>query len=114
MEFCTRLKIAMNKRRKTVSDVANGCKINKGLISKYLNGKTLPKQKNLYLIADYLMVSPVYLMGMTDEMEVLPSETSRHTPRTKREQLMELAINKLKCLDESKLKKILKFMEEFL
>lgn len=66
------------------------------------------------MIADYLMVSPVYLMGMTDEMEVLPNEASRHTPATKREQLLELAINQLKCLDENKLRKILKFMEEFL
>ena len=66
------------------------------------------------MIADYLMVSPVYLMGMTDEMEVLPVEASRHTPTTKREQLLELAINQLKCLDENKLRKILKFMEEFL
>ncbi len=114
MEFCTRLKIAMNARRKTLSDVSKGCNINKGLISKYLNGKTLPKQKNLYLIAKYLMVSPVYLMGLTDDMEPPQIETSAHIATTKREKLLEATINKLKSLNEEELAKVLKFMEEFL
>ena len=66
--FAHRLKIAMELRNKTLTDVAEGSKINKGTISKYLNGKMKPKQEQVAKIANYLNVSIYYLMGYADNI----------------------------------------------
>ncbi len=66
--FAERLKLAMNYRNKTLTDIADNCKLSKGLLSNYLNGKFNAKQKNIYIIAKYLEISPSYLLGITDKM----------------------------------------------
>lgn len=70
MNFTARLKSALQLRNKTPTELAEGCHINKGTISKYLNGKMIPKQSQILKIADYLQVLPTYLMGLTDQMTV--------------------------------------------
>ena len=70
--FAERLKRAMEYRRKTITDVAENCGLSKGLLSNYLSGKFNAKQKNIYIIAKYLDVSPSFLLGATDNM-VIPS-----------------------------------------
>ena len=66
--FAERLKRAMEYRKKNITDVAENCGLSKGLISNYLSGKFNAKQKNIYLIAKYLEVSPSFLLGVTDNM----------------------------------------------
>lgn len=71
--FADRLKKAMEYRQKTITDISENCGLSKGLISNYLNGKFNAKQKNIKIIADYLEISPSYLLGITDQF-VIPIE----------------------------------------
>jgi len=66
--FAERLKKAMNYRNKRITDIDQNCNVNKGLICKYLKGERVAKQKNIYLIADYLKINPLYLLGLDDNM----------------------------------------------
>lgn len=68
MNFAERLKKALSFRNMRAIDLSSKCGISKSLISKYLNGFTEAKQKNIYLIAKALNVNPLYLIGLSDEM----------------------------------------------
>ena len=68
--FAERLKKAMEYRRKTITDVSENCGLSKGLISNYLSGKFIAKQKNIKKIADYWQISPSYLLGITDQFVI--------------------------------------------
>ena len=71
--FAERLKKAMEYRNKTITDISENCGLSKGLISNYLSGKFNAKQKNIKIIADYLEISPSYLLGITDQF-VIPMQ----------------------------------------
>lgn len=80
--FAHRLLVAMELRGKNLSEVAEGSQINKGTISKYLNGKMKPKQNQVAKIAKYLNVSIFYLMGYADNIsfetrEISPISTAK-------------------------------------
>lgn len=66
--FAERLKNAMDYRKKTITDISENCNLSKGIISNYLSGRFVAKQKNIYKIATYLAVSPSYLIGVSEEM----------------------------------------------
>lgn len=56
------------KRHKTLEDVAHAINASPTTISKYESGRvTNIPQKKLEAIAEYLDVSPVYIMGYEDE-----------------------------------------------
>lgn len=65
--FQNRLKQILNERNIKQSELSNGTGIDKGAISSYLNGKYMPKQNNITLIANYLNISPDYLLGITND-----------------------------------------------
>ena len=75
-EIKDRLKEALELRKMMPVELARKSGINKGSISKYLNGSNLPKQNNIGALAKALEVSPTWLMGydVTMERELLPSE----------------------------------------
>lgn len=75
-EIKDRLKKALEVRKMMPVELARKSGINKGSISKYLNGSNLPKQNNIGALAKALEVSPTWLMGydVTMEGDLLPSE----------------------------------------
>lgn len=64
--FAHRLEIVMKLRGKNLTDIAESTGISKGTISKYLNGKMQPKQKQVIKIAECLNVNALYLLGFVD------------------------------------------------
>ena len=75
-EIKDRLKKALEVRQMMPVELARKSGINKGSISKYLNGSNLPKQNNIGALAKALDVSTTWLMGydVTMEGDLLPSE----------------------------------------
>lgn len=68
-DFKVRLKKALAYRNMKPIDLANKLNLNKGIISGYLNGKCLPKQKRLMDISKAIGVSEVYLLGYDVDIE---------------------------------------------
>ncbi len=68
MTFAERLKKALSFKNLKAIELSQKCGISKSLISKYLNGITEPKQKNVYLIAKALNINPLYLIGLSEEL----------------------------------------------
>lgn len=64
-----RIKEALQIRNMKQSELVEKTKIGKSSISTYLSGTYEPKQKNIYLIAKALKVSPAWLMGLDVPME---------------------------------------------
>lgn len=67
--FAERLREALELRMLTPIELAQRSGISKASISEYLSGKYEAKQKNIYLMAQALRVSPAGLMGI-GELEV--------------------------------------------
>lgn len=65
--FAERLNEALKHRNKRPIDLTNDAKLNKSLVSGYLNGKFEPKNDKIDVIAKYLNVSQLYLMGLQNE-----------------------------------------------
>ena len=63
MDIKDRLKAAMSERGLTASELATKSGINKGLISKYLHGRVIPKQSAIGELSRALDVSPAWLLG---------------------------------------------------
>ena len=64
LEFSRRLKESMDKAHLNATDLSNRTGIGKSDISNYVNGKYLPKQDRVYLIASVLGVSPSWLYAI--------------------------------------------------
>lgn len=62
-KFSERLKQAIQTNNMKQSELVSKTGIPKSSISSYLSGKYIPKQTNIYKLADVLKVSPVWLMG---------------------------------------------------
>lgn len=69
VEIKDRIKEALSIRQMTASELANKSGINKGGISKYINGLIIPKQNAIGAMAQALNVSPAWLMGYDVSME---------------------------------------------
>ena len=65
-----RLLTAMSFRNLKQVDLVNKTGISKVVISGYVNGTFNPKQKNIYLLAQALNISPAWLMGYDVPMEL--------------------------------------------
>lgn len=114
--FSERLKRAMEYRNKTITDISIHCGLSKGLLSNYLNGKFTAKQKNIYIIAKYLEVSPSYLLGITDQMIItsrkdlnciLPENTDEYKKKENQRLLVDEIISICTYQDEETLRTIL-------
>lgn len=66
-EFSTRLKKSMELRKIPQSKLSLITKINKGTVSAYVNGRFIPKSQRIGKLAKALMVSPTWLMGLTND-----------------------------------------------
>ena len=78
MTFGERLKIAMEFRSKKAVDIVENCGIQKGNLSRYINGKLPePKQSTIYKIADYLQINRAFLLGISDNIVVWDLDKGR-------------------------------------
>ena len=78
-ETCaTRIKKALSIRNMTQTELCAKTKISKSSLSEYLNGKYVPRQDKIFILAQALNVDPVWLWGydvpMEAQIEVSPSE----------------------------------------
>lgn len=62
-KFTDRLKLAMDQKEISQSDLAKATRITQSSISDWIRGKYLPKQDKVDLLSKALSVSPAYLMG---------------------------------------------------
>lgn len=67
-KFSEKLKICLDLRGKNAYQLSIGTKISRSTISLYLRDKRFPKPAQCYRIAEYLNVSPAYLLGLTDQI----------------------------------------------
>ena len=68
--FSERLKKIMDEKNVRAVDLAKAIGVSEGTISQYRSGYTEPKRDRLADIANYLHVSPLYLMGLDDNQDV--------------------------------------------
>lgn len=66
-DFSSRFKYALKLRNKKAVDVCRVTGLSSALISQYLTGKFEPKNDKAVIIANYLNVSPAWLLGWTDD-----------------------------------------------
>lgn len=59
-----RIVIALKESGLSQADLVKKTGINKGALSSYISGRYIPKQTNIYKMANALNVSPAWLMGM--------------------------------------------------
>lgn len=67
-----RIREAMEYRKMTQADLVRETGLSKATISFYFNGKTPPKQANMFLLAKALRVRIEWLMGIDDQMTHTP------------------------------------------
>lgn len=75
MTFGERLQYALNMRNKKASDLSRATGLSQSLISQYLSDKFEAKNDKAVLIANYLNVDPLWLMGLSDEIVSQPTNT---------------------------------------
>lgn len=68
-EISKRLKRAMELQECSISELSRRSGINKGLISRYVNGSVDPKQSTVSALSRALGVSPIWLLGFDDEKQ---------------------------------------------
>ena len=66
--FSEKLRLCLDLRGKTAYQLSVGTGISRSALSRYLKGDRFPKPAQCYRIADYLNVSPAYLLGLTDQI----------------------------------------------
>lgn len=74
MTFGERLNYALKLRNKKASDLSRATGLSKSLISQYLNDKFEAKNDKALVIAEYLNVSPLWLMGLSDDVDTKTPE----------------------------------------
>lgn len=67
-KFSTRLSYALKLRGKRPVDLSDDTGLSQSLISQYLNDKFEAKNDKIAIIAQYLNISPLFLMGWSDEI----------------------------------------------
>lgn len=66
--FKDKLKTCLDLRGKRAYQLSLGTGIARSTICRYLKGDRFPKPAQCYRMAEYLNVSPAYLLGLTDQM----------------------------------------------
>ena len=67
--FAERLDYALKVKNKKQVDLATNTGLSTALISQYLNGKFIAKSDKATIIADYLGINELWLMGLSDDFE---------------------------------------------
>ena len=106
--FSKRLKQAIQISNMKQSELVSKTGIPKSSISSYLSGKYIPKQTNIYKLANALNVNPVWLMGK--ELEI--SEQSNNLNLTNILKNTELE-NIEQLVKDDKEKKMIKYFDLF-
>lgn len=96
--FSFRLKLAMNRKGIKPVQLASLTGLNKGIISKYTNGKYKPKQDRLHQLAKILDVNEGWLLGYD-------------MPMVSDEELDEEIIEKIKSLSDENKKVIISVID---
>jgi transcriptional regulator with XRE-family HTH domain len=81
--FAERLRQTMDIKNITAAEISRGSSISTAAISRYLKGDYVPKQDNTFALAQFLHVSPAWLMGYDVDMNGMIDE--RHQLLTKEE-----------------------------
>lgn len=102
--FSNRLKEAIQSKNMKQSELVSKTGIPKSSISSYLSGKYVPKQTNIYKLANALNVEPAWLMGTenkTFEQDLKLNNILNHTQLENIEQLVK----------KDKEKKLIQFLD---
>lgn len=95
----------MRERNIRAFEISKATGISKANISCYLSGRYEPKQKNIYLIANYLNVNEGWLLGYDCEME-------KHNPSI--DKLKAKLIEQIDNMNNEQLNKTINFIEEYI
>lgn len=120
-DFPTRLKIALNNSNMTQTQLANKTKLDKSLISNYLNGNYKPKEDKLNTIANALEVNPLWLKGYDVDMysgdDLLDKKDSilfTHIITLSKSEIEKELLIKCTMLDEDNQSKVLELINLYL
>ena len=108
--FNARLSKAMTMRNKRAIDIVNATGISESALSQYRSGTISPKRNNLIVLADYLNVSPTWLMGL-DVPELDKEELENKITRKRLEYIDADITDNVRC---SQLEKELEELEKIL
>lgn len=107
--FQQRLKELLEEKGLTQSALSKLSGVSTSNITRYLKGEYKAKQDYIYLLARALNVSPVYLMGLSDNREAIT------VPATSKEKdTFDKLINKISLLNENQMKNVIRFIDTFI
>ncbi|MBP5223325.1 MAG: helix-turn-helix transcriptional regulator [Lachnospiraceae bacterium] len=92
-EFMWRLRIALEKKGITRTELSNISGVSKGDITHYLKGDYVPKQDKCYLLAKALDVDPGWLMTGYEPVNI--DEIAEAIPETPEARILAKGIDKL-------------------
>lgn len=68
-----RINTAMKHRCMTQAELARRTNLSRPTINQYVKGVAIPKQDRIFILAKALNVSPTWLMGVNDNMNIIKS-----------------------------------------
>ncbi|MDO4594457.1 MAG: XRE family transcriptional regulator [Tissierellia bacterium] len=77
--FINKLKMLMEEKNMSQTDLSNRTGIRQSSISDWLNGRYAPKQDKILLLSEALGVSPGYLVGFGEELEFVSAVGVKYT-----------------------------------
>lgn len=104
-EFQERLRKLLSDKGVTASELSRISGIGKSDISNYLNGKYLPKQDKIYLIAQALGVDPGWLITGVEQ-----NKGEKVFPKTKEAQFVSIAMDMMPAKERERAVNVLKAM----
>lgn len=109
-EFKDRLKEILQLKGIKAADLSKMTEIPKSSISRYLSGDYKANQRNVYLISKALNINPLYIMGISDDIN-MPNLKSLAA----KESITKIEVLALiNSLNEEQLNKVKKFINDFI
>lgn len=93
-KFQERLLTTLSARKMKQIELAEKSGLSRSRISQYCSGYRVPKQDKVYLLAKVLNVSPSWLWGISEIMDVAPTQTKSRI------------VEKIDALNEEELQKV--------
>lgn len=106
--FQQRLKELIEEKGISQSELSKMSGVSTSNITRYLKGEYKAKQDYIYLLAKALNVSPVYLMGLSDNREAI-----NITPKNEKDTFDNL-VGKISLLNEKQMKDVIRFIDTFI
>ena len=79
-EIAKRFRFILNEKNIKQQELSEKTGINKASISQYVNGSHCPSNEKATILGNYLNVSPLWLMGLSDNMiETTQEDKNRET-----------------------------------